>query len=182
MDQKEKIDFIARDLPMIAQIKDKDLSQKVADVWLRTIELSPWESISDIPFSDKFPQRTLKEHVNATTEAALEVSRIFKKHHRMDFDEDFLIAFALIHDVDKALKYVKGEKGGIVVSEIGAKIQHGVMSAMIARDCGFPIKMLHLLITHTPSQNMQPAYDEGVLFFSIDQCDWDMVSHFEQNH
>ena len=38
--------------------------------------------------------------------------------------------------------------------------------------------MQHLLITHTPSQNMQPAYKEGVVFAGVDKCDWDMVCRF----
>ena len=178
MNRDEKIALIAEDLPLIREIKDGSMAEKVADVWLETIHMSTYSNIAEMPFSDKFPDRTLKEHVNATTEAALALSRIFKKYHGIEVDEDLLIAFALIHDVDKCLKYVKDENGNIVVSDMGTKIQHGVMSAMIARDCGFDMKMQHLLITHTPSQNMQPAYKEGVVFAGVDKCDWDMVCRF----
>ena len=178
MNRDEKIALIAEDLPLIREIKDGSMAEKVAEVWLETIHMSTYSNIAEMPFSDKFPDRTLKEHVNATTEASLALSRIFKKYHGIEVDEDLLIAFALIHDVDKCLKYVKDENGNIVVSDMGTKIQHGVMSAMIARDCGFDMKMQHLLITHTPSQNMQPAYKEGVVFAGVDKCDWDMVCRF----
>lgn len=178
MEQQEKIDFIAQDLPMILEIKDKSLAEKVADVWLQTLKSSCWDGIAQIPFKDDCPERTLKEHVNACAEASLALSRIFHKHHGLEVDEDRLLAFALIHDVDKAIKYTKGDNGQIVISEAGAKIQHGVISAMIARDCGFSLDMIHLLITHTPSQNMKPAYAEGVLFAGIDLCDWELVYRY----
>ena len=178
MNRNEKINLIAQDLPMIREIQNPVLAEQVADVWLRTLEVSTWDRIADMPFKDGSPGRTLKEHVNACTEAALAVSRIFQRHHGLTVNEDFLVAFALIHDVDKALKYANDGQGGVVISETGKKIQHGVMSAMIARDCGFPMEMLHLLLTHTPSQKMEPAYPEGILFRFIDVCDWEMVCRY----
>ena len=66
----------------------------------------------------------------------------------------------------------------MVVSDLGTKIQHGVMSAMIARDCGFGLEMQHLLITHSPAQNMEPALKEGLIFAGVDKCDWDLVCRF----
>ena len=66
----------------------------------------------------------------------------------------------------------------MVISEEGKKIQHGVLSAMIARDCGFSTQMIHLLLTHTPSQKMEPAYPEGVMFRFLDNCDWEVVCRY----
>lgn len=178
MDRKEKIDLIAQDLPMIREIQSPELAEQVADVWLLTLKLSTWDNIGDMPFKDGAPARTLKEHVNACAEAALAVSRIFKKYHGLELDEDLLLSFVLIHDVDKALKYASDGQGGVVISEEGKKIQHGVMSAMIARDCGFSTEMLHLLLTHTPVQKMEPACPEGVMFRFLDNCDWEMVCRY----
>ena len=178
MTQEEKIAYIAKDLPLIKEIKNAALAEQVADVWLRTIELSTWDSIAAMPFSNNFPERSLTEHVNLTTEAALMMARLMKKYHDIEIDEDELLAFALIHDVDKALKYASDGNGGVFVSEMGKQIQHGVMSAMIARDCGMSMKMQHLLITHSPQQNMKPAYREGLMFGFVDHCDWEMVINY----
>lgn len=175
MNRKEKLAEIAKDMPLIMKITDEELAEKVADVWMETVRLSTWDSISEMPFNDTFPERSLLEHVNATTEAALAYSQIIRKYHNIEVNEDELIAFGLIHDVDKALKYEKDGNGGVCVSEMGKRIQHGVMSAMLARDCGMSMRMQHLLITHSPQQNMQPAYIEGTLFSYVDHCDWDVV-------
>lgn len=114
MNRNEKINLIAQDLPMIREIQDPVLAEQVADVWLRTLEVSTWDRIADMPFKDGSPGRTLKEHVNACTEAALAVSRIFQRHHGLTVNEDFLVAFALIHDVDKALKYANDGQGALL--------------------------------------------------------------------
>lgn len=178
MNRKEKINLIAKDLPTLREIQNLELAERVADVWLRTLELSTWDSIGDMPFKDNAPGRTLKEHVNACAEMALAASRIFRKHHGLELDENLLLSFVLIHDVDKALKYANDGQGGVVISEEGKKIQHGVLSAMIARDCGFSTQMIHLLLTHTPSQKMEPAYPEGVMFRFLDNCDWEVVCRY----
>ncbi len=177
MEKQEKIDFLAKYLPSIKQISNSDTASAVADVWLEMLRLSPWESLDQAKFKEGM-NVSLISHVNSTVEAALSVSRIITKYHQVTFDEDKIITLGLLHDVDKAIEYLPDENGDLVVSDVGQKIQHGVMSAILAYQAGFDTDMLHLILTHTSTQKMKPLFREGLLFEHIDICDWEMVVKF----
>ena len=178
MDANEKVDFIARYMPIIRQIRNEQTAEKIADVWIEMLRLSTWDSIDAAAFKEGMAGKNLVSHVNSTTESALAVSRIVNKYHGIVFDEDRLITIGLLHDVDKMIEYEIDHDGEIVISETGRKIQHGVMSAILAYNSGFSTDIIHLILTHTPTQNMKPIYREGILFGHIDICDWELLVKF----
>ncbi len=178
MDSNEKIEFIARYMPIILQLNNKQTAEKIADVWIEMLHRSTWDSIDDAAFKEGIAGKNLVSHVNCTTESALAVSKIITKYHGIVFDEDRLIAMGLLHDVDKMIGYEMDDNGEIIISEMGDKIQHGVMTAILAYNAGFSTDLLHLILTHTPTQNMKPIYPEGILFGHIDICDWELVVKF----
>lgn len=178
MTPKERVEVLGRYLPAVLQIEDEKTAEAVAQVWFAALDDSPWETFDQAKFKEGMDHVTLISHVNSTVECALSVARIIGKHHGVKFDEQKLIVFGLLHDVDKVVEYVYDEKGDLVVSEIGKKIQHGVYTAMLARDAGFDIDMQHLILTHTPTQNMKPQFREGILFGYIDLCDWELTYKF----
>ena len=63
-------------------------------------------------------------------------------------------------------------------SEIAQKIQHGVMSAILAHENGFDMDMLHMILTHTSESKLRPVIKEAILFDYIDVCDWDMTCRY----
>lgn len=119
-------------------------------------------------------------HVNSAVECALAINRIIKKYHDVECDEQRLLVFGLLHDVDKVVEYEYNENGELVKSDLAKKIQHGVLSAMWAREAGFDMDMIHLIITHTHDQNMKPAFREGILFGYADLCDWEMTCKYSK--
>lgn len=42
---EEKINFLAQYLPAIKEVKDQKTAAAVVDVWLKALEMSPWDSI-----------------------------------------------------------------------------------------------------------------------------------------
>lgn len=174
----EKVECLAKYLPSILNIKDDRTAEAVAEVWFKALEMSPWDSFDEAKFKEGMDNVTLISHVNSAIECALSLAKIIHKYHGCLFDEQRIIVLGLLHDVDKVVEYVYDDKGELVVSEIGRKIQHGVLTAMLAREAGFDINMLHLIITHTHDQNMKPAFKEGILFNYADLCDWDMTCRF----
>lgn len=180
MDRKEKIDHLSCYFPKIREIRDEKIAEAVADVWLEMLRISVWEDISQARFKEGYDQVSLVSHVNSTVECALAVSRIIKKHHGINFDEQKLITYGLLHDVDKMVEYVFNENGELVVSEMGKKIQHGVMSAILAYNAGFNTDMLHLILTHTTSSSMKTEDKEGILYGYVDLCDWELTCKFTQ--
>lgn len=178
MNAEEKVTLVSKYLPSILEIEDKKTAEAVAEVWFKALEMSPWESFEQAKFKEGMDNVTLISHVNSVVECARALANIIHKHHGCNFDEQRIIILGLLHDVDKVVEYVYNEEGELVISEIGQKIQHGVLTAMLARDAGFDTDMLHLIITHTPNQNMKPKFKEGVLFGYADLCDWEMTYRF----
>lgn len=180
MTKQEKIQFLAQYLPSITQINDENTAAAVADVWLKALEMSPWDTPDQAKFKEGMEHVTLISHVNASIECALAMSRIIQKYHGVVCDEQRLIILGLLHDVDKVVEYVYDDQGNLVISDIGKKIQHGVLTAMLAREAGFDTDMLHLIITHTHDQNMRPAFREGILFGYADLCDWELTCKYAE--
>lgn len=178
MNDTDNIEYLSRYLPSILWLKDRRTAGKIAEVWIEMLKMSTWKSIDQAAFKEGMAGKNLISHVNSVTESALAVSRIVDKYHGISFDEDRIITIGLLHDVDKIIEYELDEQGQIVVSETGKKIQHGVMSAIVAYNCGFSLDMIHLILTHTPTQNMRPLFREGILFGHIDICDWELVVKF----
>ena len=178
MTRTERVDHLAQYLPSLRSVKDGETAGAVAEVWFKALEMSPWDSFEQAKFKEGMDDVTLISHVNSSIECALALAQIISKYHKCTFDEQRIIVLGLLHDVDKVVEYVYDEKGNLVISEIGKKIQHGVLTAMLAREAGFDLDMQHLIITHTHDQNMKPMYKEGVLFNYADLCDWEMTCRF----
>jgi len=173
-----KIEEVGRYLPLIYEIEDEKTAESVADVWLEMLKLSVWNNIEEARFKEGLDNVSLVSHVNSATECALAVSRIINKYHGIEFDEQKIIVFGLLHDVDKMIEYVFDEEGNLVISEEGKKIQHGVMSAILAYNAGFDTDMLHLILTHTTESKRRTEDKEGILFGYQDLCDWELTCKF----
>lgn len=178
MTVNEKVEVLTQYLPWVADISDRKTAEAVAEVWFKALEMSPWDKFDQAKFKEGMDDVTLISHVNSSIECALSLADIIHKYHGCTFDKQRIIVLGLLHDVDKVVEYVYNDEGALVISEIGQKIQHGVLTAMLAREAGFDIDMLHLIITHTHDQNMKPKFKEGVLFCYADLCDWEMTCRF----
>lgn len=173
----DNVAYVARSMPAILQIADEKTREKVAAVWMAMLKRSGWKDLEEAKFKEGM-EASLASHVNATVESALAVSRIINKHYGIEFDEDLILTFGLLHDVDKVVEYERDADGRIVKSKTAQMIQHGVLSAILAHEAGFDEDMLHLILTHTPTQNMKPAFREGILFGYVDLCTWELVVKF----
>ena len=174
----EKVEQLAQYLPSLRDVADPATVQGIVQVWYTALDMSPWETFDQAKFKEGMDDITLISHVNSSVECALSLARIIHKYHGCNFDEQRIIILGLLHDVDKVVEYVYDKDGKLVVSEIGRKIQHGVLTAMLAREAGFDVDMQHLILTHTHDQNMKPMWKEGVLFNDADLCDWEMTCRF----
>ena len=178
MTPEEQVKHLQDYLPSINQVQNPKIAQAIAQVWFAALNMSPWDSFDQAKFKEGMDHVTLISHVNSSVECATALAQIISKHHGIHFDEQRIIVLGLLHDVDKVVQYVYNEQGDLIISEIGQTIQHGVLTAMLARDAGFDMDMQHLILTHTHDQNMKPKFREGILFNYADLCDWEMTCHF----
>ena len=95
-------------------------------------------------------------------------------------DVDFWGLCGLLHDVDKVIEYAYDETGALVKSEVAQKIQHGVMSAIVAHENGFHMDMLHMILTHTTDSKLRPVIKEAILLGYVDLCDWDLTCRYAE--
>lgn len=172
------VNEVAKYMPIILDLKDATMAEKCANVWLKMLKISVWKNIGEAKFKEGYDHVSLASHVSAATEASLAVARVIKKYHGIDFDEQKLIVFGLLHDVDKMLEYVFDDQGNLIVSDLGKKIQHGVMSAIYAYNEGFDTEMIHLILTHTTDSKLRTEDKEGILFDHMDYNDWELTCKF----
>ena len=86
---------------------------------------------------------------------------------------DLLIAAAILHDVCKLMEY---DHSG--VSEFGRMMQHGVYSAVKGFEFGLPLKMCHVLLSHTKKCSVAPQTVEGLILHYVDYLDSDITRMF----
>ena len=174
----ERVERYAQYLPSLKLLKDEKTADAVCGVWEDMLKQSPWKSIEEARFKEGYDDVSLVSHGNSTVECALSLSRIIHKYHGIEFDEQRIITFGLLHDVDKVIEYEYNGERQLVKSEIANKIQHGVMSAILAYQNGFDSDMLHMILTHTTESKMRPQIKEAILFGYADLCDWDLVCRY----
>ena len=174
----ERVERFAAYLPSLKQLKDERTADAVCGVWEDMLRKSPWKSVEEARFKEGYDNVSLVSHVNSTVECALSLSRIIHRYHGIEFDEQLIIAFGLLHDVDKVVEYEFNEAGELVKSKLANQIQHGVLSAILAYENGFDADMLHMILTHTTESKMRPQIKEAILFGYADLCDWDLVCRY----
>lgn len=161
--------------PIIDQMKDQELAQKITDIWADLFNQSTWESVESMNFCPGINNFTLLSHINVATEATLALSKSVTKFQGIEFDDDTIIALGLLHDVCKLLEYTSDGKGGSEKTELGKKLQHGAIGAIAAYNAGLGLDMTHLIFTHTPFSKLKPEIKEGILFCYADLADADML-------
>ncbi len=161
--------------PCFMKVKDEKVANQILAVWQDMFGQGTWDSIEEINFCPGVNDYTLQGHINAVTEAAIEVAKVLSKTQGVQFDEQLLITLGLLHDVSKLVEYKPDGHGGSCKTELGEKIQHGAAGAICAEKHGFSLDVVHLILTHTPLSKIKPALKEGILFCYVDLADADAL-------
>lgn len=175
-------EYIKRLFPLVEQIKDTLLKDKVIEAWLRAWRDSTWERIELAVFRPvlKASECTLVEHVNVVAAGVLYVGQLIHENFRLPVDFDALLAGALLHDVAKLVEYGPKDDHG-ERTDIGKMIHHAFYGAHIALDLGIPIKIVELIVAHTPQNRALPCSIEGIILDYLDYMAYDVVS-FNAGH
>jgi hypothetical protein len=162
---------IRKAFPLIAQIKDAKLREGVVKAWYIAWKESSFKNLEDAPFGNQedspagippAPGDTLVKHTNAVASAALAMGRLLIQQYNVKINLDYVIASAIVHDLDKIIMYER--KGGrIVHSELGGKIVHGAYGGHIALLAGLPQDIVFIIMAHSPRVNVELTSPEGKL-------------------
>jgi putative nucleotidyltransferase with HDIG domain len=147
-------------------IKDADLRDKVVTVWRQAANRGKWETLDDVPFTLLFENSgKLTEHTGRVTRLANSVLQTRDE----DLNKDYLIAGALLHDVGKLLEYELLENGDIVKSEFGKQKRHPVSGSELAKECGLPDEIVHIIYAHSKEGDTIQRSREAII---VNHCDF----------
>ena len=151
-------------------IKDKELKDKVVNVWQEAAKRGNWESLDDAPFTLLIEDSgKLTDHTKRITNIAKAVYDLRKE----DINLDYLIAGALLHDVGKLLEYVE-ENGSYVKGDFGKKFRHPVSGALLAKELGLPDEIVLIIYAHSHEGDKLKRSPEAVIVNHSDFIDFEI--------
>lgn len=168
MEKEAKVQRIVECFPIVSRIQDAALKQAVIACWVRVWEESALPDLTDCPFTVRFPDITLVEHINCVGELVLAAADIAEHHNPgLRLDRDFLITGVLLHDVSKLLEIEKGPDG-LRWGPLLTLMPHGMYGAIVAVAQGLPPRVANIILSHTRMSNTLPASPEAVLLHYLD--------------
>lgn len=178
-------------LPEIGFLTDVKIKESCILTWLEAVKIGNWDekTLIKIPFVlnelENCPV-TLLSHVRNVTDLALTIYEKFSNTYNeyIELDRDAIIAGALLHDVGKLLEY-KLKDNCFVYSENEKYLRHPLAGALIAKKCGVPDNIIHIIATHSFEGTNSKRTPESFIVRNADWLNFDFLSfHFEStmNH
>ncbi|MFH1485582.1 MAG: HD domain-containing protein [Chloroflexota bacterium] len=154
---------IRKVFPLVTKIKDAKLREGVIKAWYIAWKESSFKKLEDAPFGvDAVPGDSLVKHTNGSATGAYAMGKQLQEEYGVKINLDYVIAGALLHDLDKIVMYEK--KGNKVVhSAFGEKIVHGAYGGHIALLVGLPQDIVYIIMAHSPHVEAELNSPEGKL-------------------
>lgn len=162
--------------PELEQISDRELAERVVEIWVETWKASPWERIEDAPKNPEtvHPRHKLVPHTRAVTVQGIAMAKAIQQFHDLPVNLDYVIAGCNLHDVSKLLEYAPTGNGA-GKSEFGKLVQHGVYGVHQALAHGLPLELVHIIGSHTTQSRLAPRTIEAIIVYYADYADSDAL-------
>ena len=144
-------EYIEGLFPAIAEIQDAAIRDKVVSLWAEVWQEGHYERIEDLHQNEAFRDRleySNIEHVNQVVACALQLAEVAEESFGVHVQRDYLLAGALLHDVDKLVMYDRAAKG---LSERGKRFSHAVYGGYLVLKAGLPEDIAHMVAAHSPN-------------------------------
>lgn len=167
---EEEQNYINMLFPRIKDIRDEALRNKVVNVWLKAWEMSDCDKIET---SSAWPPERAKiqlsnvDHTNQVVECAIAVAHIIEQTQQININLDYLLAAAILHDVDKIIQFDK-ETGQL--TSFGQLFAHTSLGISLALEQALPLEIVHAIGAHSPiySKN-SPKTHEALILYHVDK-------------
>lgn len=135
-------------LPEIDLIADADIRKKTLDAFLLAWELGGWETWETASFwlSWLRKEKLGIEFVRSSTRIAIAVANVMREISKVELNQDYLIAGALLRDIGKMLEKAPRDQGEMTTS----LIRHPFSGVHIALTVGLPLEVVHIISAHGP--------------------------------
>jgi putative nucleotidyltransferase with HDIG domain len=160
-------------LPELAEIEDDALRAKVVAAYGAALERGGWrpEDMARMPFTlllEPCPASYL-EHTRAVTRGAAAVAAVMAETYgpKLEINNDYLLAGALLHDVGKLLEY-REDGGKFAKSKMGRMLRHPFSGAALAFELGLPAEVCHIIATHAREGDGARTTPEAIIIHHAD--------------
>ncbi len=155
MEPKDR-DYILRLFPAVLKIKDNGIREKVIGTWVTAWKRSNFSRIEEAHQFE--PARghiayTNVDHTNQVCQACEKMAMIASEILGLKLNMDYLLAGALLHDVDKMVIF-DGQTGGW--TEAGRRSSHALIGASMARAEGLTEEVAHIIEAHSIKFSSHP--------------------------
>jgi putative nucleotidyltransferase with HDIG domain len=171
-----EIQDVERAFPAITDIQDTKLRSQVTACWIDAWQQSKYATLEEAIFSPQMPKWRLIDHVQAVTSIAVQIVKVLTQFHQTPINRDYVLAGALLHDIDKLLIYEKTAQG-YQRAKILNKFPHGYLGARIAHKHDVPNAIEHLILSHTRHQLISPTTIEAIIVHYADFADYDALAY-----
>lgn len=171
-------------LPALAKIQDSKLRKKVVDIWVEAWRDGNYEKVEDISWLESWRNVftwTNLDHVNQVTTLAIEVAKLAQEILGVKINMDYLIAGALVHDVDKGVMYDGKTKE---LTPIGKLLPHTAYSVYLSLKHKLPTEVIHMVASHTSYSMKRQMTAEALILHMVDYLSADLrnakegIDHF----
>lgn len=137
--------------PQLHDVKNVELAQKAALIWVEAFENSSWENIMDAQFATRAPGVPVVLHTQGVVECSVDVAKSVAARHGYDIDLDTVIVSAVLHDVCKLEEMDMGPEGPgtSVKNHTGKLYQHGFLSGYYAQKYDLPTEITAICVAHS---------------------------------
>jgi putative nucleotidyltransferase with HDIG domain len=181
---------VVKTLPMLKDMKNADLREKVIDAWALSLQLNGYTKIEDMPGSGMPDADALGDqsmHILAIAYTAMSIYDNLEKAYKRDFelDRETLLACALCHDVGKPYEYnpANRERWAKGYHQTGKpNVRHPAYGAYIALTVGLPEEVVHVAACHSPEGRFvtRSAY-ATLVHYADDGCWFSLASLLDLN-
>jgi len=145
-----------------------ELRDRIVSAWVTTWVCSPYENLSDMPYSPIAPHYRLEWHVNDVTRNGIDLAKRAAADWGKTVDNNILLPILILHDVDKPLMYVRESADTVTYSKLSQELQHGVVAAMLLKDLGFDHRIVSTVALHAGNSPFHGRNHEAYLLHYAD--------------
>jgi 7,8-dihydroneopterin 2',3'-cyclic phosphate phosphodiesterase len=180
-EDRKHVESLLQDL---TKIQDIDLRKKVIEIWAEAWRDGNFEKPEDMNWLESWRHIftwSNVDHTNQATAFAIGIAKLAQEIMGVEVNMDYLIAGALVHDVDKGVMYDGKTREE---TPIGKFLPHSAYSVYLALKHKLPIEIVHMISTHTSYSVKRQMTAEALILHMADYLTADLknikegVDHF----
>ena len=175
---------VRQELVELAEIKDRELAEKVLDAWAYSLAESGYGAISEIP-GEGLPGVTIMksgtqvDHVRGVTRLAIrladEMTACTAGFH---CNRDVVVAGGLLHDVGKPFEFSPANRAKWTANPRASGLpaaRHTLHGYHVCLTCGLPVEIAHIAGAHSPEGELVVRSLECTVVHYADESYWKLM-------